>query len=174
MNNVKIIAAKIKDQMFLEADYTEELPGHTKNEISQSCTVPVHEDLIKAFDELIPHLILISDQEKFIKNDAGKFPDFGTLYEIRGFIIRGADDNEKVMLTGVKKGAYGTVPLNSPFLKWKSEEYPFIADLGASIEKCIYEVDQYLFSKKRAPELQPELPFGDDGAAIEKFAEEEL
>ncbi|MBK7885511.1 MAG: hypothetical protein IPJ81_18230 [Chitinophagaceae bacterium] len=45
MSNVKIKKAKIKDDIFLEVEYTEELPGHGKKDMKLTCTVPVHQDL---------------------------------------------------------------------------------------------------------------------------------
>jgi hypothetical protein len=52
------------------------------------------------------------------------------------------------------------VNLNTPFTKYESTEYPFTTDLGADVQACIYEVEQYLFEGKRAPEVQLEMDFG--------------
>jgi len=38
MSDVKIKKAKIKDDLFLEVEYTEELEGHSKKDTKLSCT----------------------------------------------------------------------------------------------------------------------------------------
>ena len=155
---VKIRKAKIKDELFLEGEYTEQLPGHSKKETKFSCTVPIHEDLKFAFDSLHTHLALLCDEVKLGKKDditQITFPEF----TVKGFSIGGNDENEGVTISGSKEGKYGVVNLNTPFTKWESEDYPYISELGQAIQAAVYEVDQYLFHGKRAPEKQLEMDF---------------
>lgn len=158
MINVKIKKAKIKDDLFLEGTYTETLPGHSKKDINVTCTVPVHQDLKDAFDKLHVHLAIICDQKK-----APKKKDFESTFfegfDVKSFSIGGNDENEGVTISGSMDGQYGLVNLNTPFTKWESEDYPFAQELTEQIESCIYEVEQYLFHEKRAPEKQLELGF---------------
>ena len=81
---------------------------------------------------------------------------------MRGFSIAGSEENEGVTISGSKDGKYGTVNLNTPFTKYSSDEYPFVSELAEDIQKCHYEVEQYLFEGKRAPEKQMSMDFGDD------------
>lgn len=161
MINVKIKKAKIKDDLFLEGEYTETLPGHSKKDSKFSCTVPVHQDLKDAFEKLHVHLAILCDEVKAPKKkefEVATFPEFF----VRSFSIGGNDENEGVTVSGAKEGAYGLVNLNTPFCKWESEDYPFAQELTEQIESCIYEVEQYLFHEKRAPEKQLELGFDAD------------
>ena len=161
INEVKIKKASIKDDLFLNVEYTEDLPGHSKKETKLTCTVPVHEDLKEAFQKLHKHLAILCDEVKVKgKNFATIDHDDFQLFSIRGFSIGGSDDNEGVTITGYKEGKYGDVNLNSPFTKWEGADYPFSSDLGSDIEQCIYEVNEYLFNGKRAPEKQLEMDFG--------------
>lgn len=160
MSEVKIKKAKIKDGLFLEVEYSEELPGHSRKDTTLKCTVPIHEDLKDAFAKLHKHLAILCDdistRAKTI--DSWDF-DNASDYTVRGFSIGGSDENEGVTISGSKEAKHGIVNLNSPFQKWEGSEYKFISDLSENIEECIYEVDQYLFNGKRAPEKQTSLEF---------------
>ena len=157
---VTIKKAKIKDDLFLEGEYNEDLPGHSKKNTKFSCTVPVHDDLKEAFQKLHVHLAIIADQEP-----APKKKDFSTTefenFSVGGFSVGGADDNEGITISGSKEGKYGLVNLNTPFTKYAESEYPFIDELGLDIQMAVYEVEQYLFHEKRAPEKQLEMDFED-------------
>lgn len=167
MEKVKIKKVKIKDELFLDVEFTEELPGHSKKDTKLSCTVPIHEDLKTAIDNLHPHLAILCDEVQVKKSQAIQevsFPEFS----VRGFSIGGNDENEGVSINGSKEGKYGVVNLNSPFKKWEDGEYPFISNLGELVQTAIYEVGQYLFEGKRAPERQLEMEFGEEGGEEEK------
>jgi len=162
MSNVKIKKAKIKDELFLEVEFNEDLPGHCKKDTKLTSTIPVHQDLKDAFRKLHVHLAILCDEVTAPKKkdfDTAEFSDF----DVRGFSISGNDDSEGVTLSGYKEGKYGIVNLNSPFTKWESSEYPFTSELSENIEKALYEVDQYLFNGKRAPEKQLEMDFAGGG-----------
>ena len=157
MQNVKIKKAKIKDGLFLDVEFTEDLPGHSKKDTKLSCTVPVHEDLLNGFNKLHKHLAILTDAlEKPSKvKDLNDWEDERLLnFAVRGFSIGGNDENEGVTLSGAKEGTYGLINLNTPFQKWEASDYKHISDLGSDINDCIYEVMQYLFEGKRAPEAQ--------------------
>jgi hypothetical protein len=159
--NINIKKAKIKDNIFLEVEYTEELQGHTKKDNKLSSTVPVHQDLKDAFQNLHKHLAVLCDEVKAPKKsdfELSQFPQF----TVRGFSIGGSDDSEGVTISGAKDGKFGLVNLNSPFTKFESDSYPFTSDLSSDIMRCINEVEQYLFEGKRAPEQQLEMDFGED------------
>jgi len=160
-NPVKIKKASIKDGLFLNVEYTEELQGHSKKDTKLSCTVPIHEDLKTAFQKLHRHLAILADQEKAPKNSTAfqqvEYEKFG----VRGFSIGGNDENEGVTISGYLDGKYGIVNLPSPFTKFEGSEYPFLSELYDDVSACIDEVEEYLFNGKRAPEQQLEL-FGEE------------
>jgi len=167
--NVKIKKAKIKDDLFLEGEYNEDLPGHSKKNTKFSCTVPVHDDLKTAFQKLHVHLAIIADQVP-----APKKKDFADLeletFSVGGFSIGGKDEDEGVSISGGKDGKYGHVNLNTPFTNYSESEYPFKNELALDIQSAVYEVEQYLFNEKRAPEKQLDLGFeeGEGGPAPEE------
>lgn len=162
MSNVKIKKSKIKDDLFLQVEYTEELPGHSKKDTKLTCTIPVHEDLKNKFQNLHKHLAVLCDQVKTPKRsdfENSEFEDFTVI----GFAISGVEENEGVTVIGIRDGKYGEVPLSTPFIKWDDSEYPFRSELASDVQDCVYEVEQYLFEGKRAPEQQLEMEFGEGG-----------
>jgi hypothetical protein len=170
MSNVKIKKASIKDDLFLNVEYVEELQGHSKKDTKLSCTVPVHDDLKDAFGVLHKHLAILCDE--VTTPTKAKYEGLECIeFTVKGFSIGGNDENEGVTITGAKEGKYGLVNLNTPFTKWTSTDYPYAAELAADIETAVYEVNEYLFNGKRAPERQLEMEFEGMGED-EKFAEE--
>jgi hypothetical protein len=160
-NNVKIKKEKIKDNLFLEVEYSEDLPGHSKKDTKLSCTVPVHDDLKASFQKLHKHLAILCDEVLTPKKkdfEAAEFEGF----DVRGFSIGGSDENEGITITGSKEGKYGPVNLNTPFTKWESTDYPFTKELGNDIQAALHEVEEYLFNEKRAPEVQMSMDFEGD------------
>lgn len=160
-DNVKIKKASIKDDLFLTGEYEEQLPGHSKKDTKFTCTVPVHEDLKNAFLKLHKHLAVLCDEVKTPKKGDFETVEFEGFFA-RGFSIGGNDENEGVTISGSKDGKFGNVNLNSPFTKYEGSDYPFVSELGSDIGNCIYEVEEYLFNEKRAPEKQLEMEFGGD------------
>lgn len=163
MSEVKIKKAKIKDDLFLEVEYTEELEGHSKKDTKLTCTVPVHDDLKSAFSSLDMHMAIIFD-ELSPKELTKKIGD----YKARGFSISGNDDNEGVTITGYKEGKYGTCNINTPTQKYETSEYSGINNLAEVIEECLHEVNEYLFNGKRAPERQLEMDFTEETENVEE------
>lgn len=165
MNNVKIKKAKIKDDIFLEVEYTEDLPGHSKKDTKLTCTVPVHDDLKTAFSKLDKHLAILCDEIELpskVKDIDQWQPDELSSFVVKGFTVIGNDENAGCTLSGMKDGKYGVVNLNTPFQKYETSDYKHIDVLSADIESCVYEVEQYLFEGKRAPEKQLAMDFGEE------------
>lgn len=161
MNDVKLKKAKIKDDLFLEVEYSEDLPGHSRKDTKLSCTVPVHDDLKEAFAKLHTHLAILCDEVKAPKSsqfNEANYPDF----TVRSFSIGGTEENTGVTISGAKEGKYGTVNLNTPFTKYESDDYPFVSQLAEDINTCEHEVMQYLFEGKKAPDAQLEMEFGEE------------
>lgn len=62
MSNITIKKAKLKDNLFLEVEFDEHLVNNITNKIKRESTAPVHEDMIKAFRLLDPHIALICEE----------------------------------------------------------------------------------------------------------------
>lgn len=160
--SVKIKKAKIKEELFLEVEYSENLPGHNRKDTKLSSTVPIHEDLKTAFQALDKHLAILCDEvscptsrKKLDEIDVAKFTS-------KGFSISSSGDDEGCVVFGAKVGAFGIVNLVTPFTKHNGVDYKWSSDLGGDIASCVYEVEQYLFHGKRAPEVQMEMQFDED------------
>lgn len=165
-NKTKIKKAKIKDDLFLEVEFTENLPGHSKNDTRLASTVPVHDDLKICFQKLHKHLAILCDEVGSPKKKDFEDAEFPAFF-VRGFSISGNDENEGVTISGYKEGKYGDVNLNTPFTKWNESEYSFVNELSLDIEAALHEVDQYLFHGKRAPEKQMEIGFPEGDEFVE-------
>jgi len=137
--------AKIKNELFLEVEYSELIKDGT-NTVKKDCTAPIHNDLKFAFKKLDKHLSGISEQYT-IKGEL----DTGNV-TCRGFSIGG--DGEGIILFGFRKLSSGKA-LNflSPFHKWDEGA----DDLRACISKCKAEVIKYLFENKHQPDVQGKL-----------------
>ena len=157
MHNVKIKNAEIKDSLFLKGSYVEDLPGHSKNKLTFDRTVPIHNDLVDAFAKLNKHFAILTDGLTLpakVKSLAAWEDESLEKFFVSGFSIKGNNESEGVVLHGRNDGTYGDFPLSTPFQKWEASEYTHIGDLGSDINTCIYEVEQYLFHGKKAPENQ--------------------
>lgn len=70
MSNISIKKAKLHDNLFLLVEFDEHLVNNVTNKIKRESTAPVHQDLVRAFKLLDPHLAFICyeiTQDEFIK-----------------------------------------------------------------------------------------------------------
>lgn len=147
----EIKKAKIKNELFLEVEYSEMIKDGT-NTVKKDCTAPVHNDLKSAFQKLDVHLTGISHQY----NSEGEL-DFENV-TCTGFSIGG--NGEGVKLFGTRKldpgGAFNFL---SPFHKWDGDtvEYDGSDGLRAAVSLCKAEVTKYLFEGKHQPDAQIKL-----------------
>jgi hypothetical protein len=178
MSEVKIKKAKLVSDLFLYVEYEEkDKDGKLKSKTEDS-EIPVHDDLKNAIQKLHKHLALLCEEvsikgrpktieefdsealylkvDKSVDDISDEEPEARqSKFTAKSFSIGGNGENEGVTISGMKKLKTGkVVNLNTPFTKWSDTEYPFIDDLSADIETCYYEVEQYLFHNKRAPEQQ--------------------
>ena len=140
------------------------------NYVTKKCAHLAHEDLLNAFQNLIPHVIAICDfrgsdlvnaesienaEELISKLKEFKLGD----YQITGISEGGNDDSPGVTIVAQRTFESGKV-LNivTPFTQYFSDDYKYGNELCASIERCMYEVEQYLFEHKFA-EKQLEMDF---------------
>lgn len=175
MDTIEVKSAKIKNDLFLEFSY--EKKQEIKNdEVKQSSDLPMHEDCKQAFLNLLPHFILICEQEKpnkrlksFIKNGVPDIDDYDVKdYQISSFKIGGTGDNIGVTLTGKRFLTTGkTLNLNTPFLRYDDDEYKFTSELVEALEVLKNEVYQYMTGNKHAPLAQQSLEFEDEAFDVE-------
>lgn len=182
MDTIEIKSAKIKNDLFLEFSY--EKKQEIKNdEVKQSSDLPMHEDCKQAFFNLLPHFILICEQEKASKQ-MKKFITEGVEdshdellqnYELTAFKIGGTGDNEGVTLTGKRFLTTGkTLNLNTPFLRFDDDEYKFTPELAEALEVLKSEVYQYMTGNKHAPLAQQSLEFEDEAFGGEEDEHREV
>ena len=112
MTEIEIKSAKIKDSIFCEYSYEEvvENPKDNRNNtVTITSVAPVHEDLINAFRQLIPHMATICEEVAIQISDIniiddismdldGKFAKFNVVQ----FNITGSGENEGVQISGTK------------------------------------------------------------------------
>lgn len=69
-DSINISKVALQHGMFLKVSFTEPLPNNDeRRHPNVSCSAPVHEDMVKAFNSFTPHLALICEQisnEEFI------------------------------------------------------------------------------------------------------------
>jgi hypothetical protein len=176
--SITIKKAKIKNELFLEVEYSEKLNDGT-NTVKKECTAPVHDDLKLAFKRLNVHLALLCEQVYIATGKAGIEIQKGIGEEIAwqmdpnndftfsqpswniirgmycsGFTIGGSGESEGVTLIGYRLlGNDKVLNLTSPFQRW-GDSYEFDSKLGEIIEACKHETYQYLFNDKHKPNAQ--------------------
>ncbi len=182
IGSITIKKAKIKNNLFLEVEYSEKQKDGT-NTVKKDCTAPVHDDLKLAFKKLVPHLAVVCGQThiasgKSATSVAIAFPEEELKWQldpdenfaftlggwelvskhfIVGFSIGGSGDSEGVTLTGYRELKNEKVlNLVSPFTKW-DDDYELASELGEVIEECKSEVKKYLFEGKHQPDVQGDL-----------------
>lgn len=154
---IELKKAKIKDALFLSVEYSETV-DHGVNKVTKDCTAPVHDDLKTAFSKLDEHLCQLCEQYDW----EGEY-----VFEqvtCKGFSIGGSEDNEGCVLIGSRTlESDAVLNLVSRFVRWNDEDYGGASEIAEIIEACKYEVSQYIFEGKRAPEKQLEMEFNEEG-----------
>lgn len=163
MNSIKIKKAKIKSDLFLSVEFTESLEGHKSKETKLTCDVPIHQDMKDAFAMLNKHLALLCDEISYKGKDLSNFNEENAAkFKVQGFTLVDSGEYDGIMLSGSKEGKYGSINLNTPIQNYGNSAYEYMDDLSISSDACVYEVEQYLFNGKRAPDVQGELEFNQD------------
>jgi hypothetical protein len=163
--------AKIADDTFLETEYllTEADGDDTvSTEIASKSRKIIHEDLKKAFNRLIPHLVMLAeivddenvDRYHFDTEEIYQDPRFDK-FRVTGFSLGGNDEHSGVTIIG-RKMLRGKKVLNltTPFTKFDPETeqsgYHFLRELYIAVDLCEQEVQAYI-NGKHAPNPQLEL-----------------
>jgi len=178
--DIEIHKAEIASRIFLKWEYTQN-DGLRKTKVKASADAPIHEDLVDAFQGLVPHFVLITEMKK--KSDVAKAIDLKSLpealiskYKVTGVQI---DDNKgdiSYTITGYKILNTGkVVSFPTPKIRVSEAEdtrYEFIDKLTEQIEFVKEEVLEYMDGKE-AVRTQETMDFGDDFDPQSEEAEQE-
>ncbi len=156
---IVIKGASLKDAMFASYQYDHNLPGNTTNKCSVKSEVPVHSDMVDAFNDLNIHLAVICEEVESkgyslgelqaIKKTADKIEKFTVV----SFKLEGNEDDPQVTLIGTKTLKSGDLlKLETPKTKLDAS-YPYAHELSATLDWCVKEIEEYM-NGKRAPEQQ--------------------
>jgi hypothetical protein len=132
----------------------------TNAEVSFKSPRKVHEDLVRAFQELVPHLILLTESIDGISLDALSKDVRFSKFEARSFSIGGNDDNRGVVISGVKRvNGNRVISLSTPFTVFEPNTdvgvYQYLEELLGAVETCIDETKQFIEGKHAAnPQLE--------------------
>ncbi|NDV81304.1 hypothetical protein [Bacteroides sp. 51] len=150
---------------YRDANYT--------NKVDKECDQIIHNDMRIAFSMLVPFLITITEQaESGLFNSGNIGEDLNeelqekiAAYSVTGYVHGGTDESAGVSIIGQKLLKTGQV-LNviAPFTKFEDENYPYGSELLQVIERCDYEVAEYLFNGKFGIK-QAQLDFDTDAPA---------
>lgn len=133
------------NEFFTESNYT--------NNVSKTCDQIVHHDLKESFSKLKLHLIVLTEQPEAGQINKSNINDLGYLAVIQNYVVTGYSHDSNDGISGVT--IYGQKLLKSGktvdlkiFVPLMDEDYPFSEDLGLDIQRCDWEVSEYLFSEK--------------------------
>ncbi len=151
-SNFRILKAKITSDNTLDVSFEHTIKeGLVLKHNGVEGSAIVHEDLKKAFANLIPHFVLLCDlkEESFIDKDNIEATPLEQLNNIiiTGLTISGNGESEGITIQGQKLIGVKCLNLNSPFQKWE-DEYSHASSLGECIEAIKFEVGQYLSGRK--------------------------
>lgn len=172
---IVIKKATIKGTLFLSYTF-EQIDSDVKNRISTNSDAPIHEDLQKAFKNLIPHFAFISEEikdekliEKAIKNpddfiydrDENKDNSFHK-FRVFNFEIHEKDGYEKITISGSKRLENSNeIAFSVPPTGLGDDAYKFYDELKEAVEHLKSEVLAYM-QGKTAPKAQIEMFVDED------------
>jgi hypothetical protein len=164
--DIEIKKAKIKNRIFLSSEYVEKLNGVNKTRKEDSDAI-VHDDLINAFQRLVPHFALLTEQvlesevESIILNGKEIPEDLLQKIKVSGITVGGTGESEGITISGSKRLSNGKmINFNTPFTKWEAvdEGYKFISELINVLEDLKDEVIAYM-EGKQGTKAQTEMNF---------------
>ncbi|WP_417867990.1 hypothetical protein [Xanthomarina gelatinilytica] len=171
---IEIKKAKIKNRIFLSSEYVEKLNGVNKTRKEDSDAI-VHDDLINAFQRLVPHFALLTEQvpesevESIILNGKEIPEDLLQKIKVTGITVGGTGESEGITISGAKRLSNGKmVNFNTPFTKWEEvdEGYRFISELINVLEDLKDEVIAYM-EGKQGSKVQMEMAFDQEDEAAD-------
>ncbi|MFV0141041.1 hypothetical protein [Empedobacter falsenii] len=158
--SIKIQKVKIKNGMFLEYKYEQNLQTVRSNNSSNS-DQPIHEDLKNAFIAITPHFAFLCEQinEKQAANIielGAEDDDFFSNHSVESITLSGQGDTEGIVITGSKTlSNLKKISLNTPFTQWDTD-YRYLDELLECVDKIRLEVQLYM-DGKQAERIEEEL-----------------
>ena len=129
------------------------------NQVKKKCEQICHDDLLAAFQRLVPHFAVLSEvralPEPYIDGSVG-FDEavlnkiFEDVCRVSGLTINYSSDAETVIITGHKYTRHSGVSFNAPQVTSTDSLYPYVAELFEAVEHVKSEVFAYLFEGKCA------------------------
>jgi exonuclease VII small subunit len=167
MPKFKIKSCKLIGE-HLKTDYRITEDDGSEGKRSEDHDRPVHQDLRDSFQELAPHLAILTG---CLKPKQAADRDLVKDFHITGFSLK---DDEGFVIKGYRSLDNGTVPLNTPFTRYEGENaYTLINQVSETLQKCKTEVLLYITEGKRAPEKQQEIEFPEENVTKLQIAEPE-
>ncbi|QDP86046.1 hypothetical protein FNJ88_11000 [Chryseobacterium sp. SNU WT5] len=171
MSKIEIKKAGIRGGIFLAYEYNMEDNGVSAKNKTQS-TAPIHDDLRGAFEKLIPHFILLTeelptDRMKDIIEKGELLPeDIEKKYQVTDFELGGSEDAQTIRITGFKVLSNDkSVSFSTPSQKLyeeKTDGYKFDEYLREILEVILSEVLEYMDGKQAPRSETGTLDFGDE------------
>lgn len=166
--NMEILGAQLKGDLFCHYSFRQTIGKDVHDSGKIKSERVIHEDLRAAFAAITIHMPLILEDLKpgdvaDINSDVSgqetndKARDMIARFRLTEFVI----DLEQgsVQLIGTKSLDLGTLPVQTPFVKWDGD-YLYALDLRVAVDKAISEVLLYI-DGKCAPQLEQGDLFGD-------------
>tara|TARA_R110002012_G_scaffold190633_1_gene358223 strand:- start:31282 stop:31920 length:639 start_codon:yes stop_codon:yes gene_type:complete len=176
---IHINSAEIRSRLFLKWTYEKHEPGR-KDNLSASSDAPIHEDLHNAFQSLLPHLLLLTEQKN--KPEVVKQMDLNlelpedimNKFKVTGFSTDEKNGEVYVKITGIRHlntGKNLALTMPSTGRGSKENEYEFYDKMIEAVDRIKSEVVQFM-DGKQSERAQPEIGFGDDD--VDEFEPEEV
>lgn len=166
---IHVKSAEIRSRLFLKWSYEDHQPGR-KDSLSANSDAPIHEDLHDAFQALLPHLLLLTEQKQ--KPDVVKQLDLDKplpeeitkKFKVTGFSTEEKNGEIFVKITGVRHlntGKNLALTMPSTGRGSKDNEYEFFDKMIDAVETIKAEVVAFM-DGKQAERAQPEIGFDDE------------
>ena len=167
MKSIEIVSGNFKGLFSLGYSFIQEIDGDSprRDVINANSDGAVHQDLVDAFNNLIPHYALISEQitekeaKKLIQNgfDPEEDHPMKQKYHVNMFKIVGSGETEGVEISGTRLLERGTsIKWTTPKVKWDDKHYKYSHELSEAIETLKVEINEYI-NGKHAPSDQGDL-----------------
>lgn len=171
MSKIEIKKAGIRGGIFLAYEYNMEDNGISAKNKTQS-TAPIHDDLKAAFEKLIPHFILLTEElpvdriRGIIENNLLLPEDIQQKYSVTDFELGGSEDAQTIKITGFKVLSNDkSISFSTPSQKLyedRTEGYKFDNYLREILDVIISEVLEYMDGKQAPRSEVGKLDFGDE------------
>jgi hypothetical protein len=155
---LRIKKAKLTDYQTVVVGYREEYEDGGQNKVQKDCGFLAHQDLLDAFRNLIPHLIMLCDLRE-VKRGASpsqyELEDYEHI-KVHMISLETHDNQDGVVLLGTKEKEDRIIECKTPFIKWV-EAYEFVDELHHAVSHAMDEVQNYLNGKCSQKQLKIEL-----------------